>query len=208
MGLFNKRSKRAIAFEDHVDLEDMNYLDKDEFGLLNYFKGFKLLKSAAKHSLRNLTVSKGDPIDGQHGFFDFRYVIYTGNATIVVDQTVFFIIDKNVMIPNFYLFPEAWYHKISKWFGTQDINFEKYPDFSKSYMLKSEDEDFTRLLFDDEELIEFFKGHEGWSYEATGYYLIIYRPSKLQKPEEIKDMIDSGLRLNEILRKRSKSLYD
>jgi len=155
-----------------------------------------------------LTVSPGDPIDGQYGFFDYRYVIHIGNTMLAIDQTVFFMIDKQVMIPNFYLYPEAWHHKISKWFGRQDINFARYTDFSKAYMLQSEDEEFTKKLFDNEEMIRFFEDHEGWSFEATGYYLIVYKPSKLQKVDAIQDMIDNGLWLNEILRKRSKSLYN
>jgi hypothetical protein len=207
MGLFNKRSKREIAIEAIAGKTNMNFLNKDEYGLINYFKDFKVCRNGASHSIRNLTVSKGDPIEGQHGFFDYRYVIYAGNTTIIMDQTVFFIIDKQVMIPNFYLFPEAWHHKISKWFGSQDINLARYPEFSKSYMLQSEDEEFTRKLFDNEELILYFEDHEGGSFEATGYYLIMYKPGKLREVDAIEEMVDSGLWLNEILRKRSISLY-
>ncbi len=207
MGIFNADSKRKKAIKEMTESADMNFLHKDEYGLINYFKDFKLLKSGMSESVRNLAVSPGDPLDGQHGFFDYRYMIQAGTTPLIFDQTVFFIIDKGVMIPNFYLFPEQWGHKISKWFGAQDINFARYPEFSKAYMLQSEDEDFTRKLFNDEELIRYFEDHEGWSFEATGYYLIVYRPAKLQKVEEMQDMIDSGLWLNEILRKRSKSLY-
>jgi len=208
MGFFNKKSKRTIAIESFVGNTDLNYLNKDEFGHSNYFKGFKLFRTGMQNSISNLTVSPGDPIDGQHGFFDFRYVIQAGNTPIIIDQTAFYIIDKQVMIPNFYLFPEKWHHKISKWFGAQDINFERFPGFSEDYMLQSEDEEFTRVLFEDEELIHFFEEHQGWTIEATGYYLIMYRPGKLQDVDTMGDLLDSGLRLNEILRKRSKSLYN
>jgi hypothetical protein len=207
MGIFNFETKRKKAIEEFVGSTELNFLNKDEYGLINYFKDFKLLRSGMSESIRHLTVSPGDPIDGQHGFFDYRYMIQAGTTPIIFDQTVFFMIDKEVMIPNFYLFPEEWSHKISKWFGTQDINFVRYPGFSKAFMLQSEDEEFTRKLFDDEEIIEYFEDHEGWSFEATGYYLIVYRPAKLQKAEEIQDMIDSGMWLNKILRRRSKSLY-
>ena len=208
MGFFNKKSKRTIAIEDHAGNEDMNFLNKDEFGHANYFKGFKLFKFGMQDSISHLTMSSGDPLDGQqYGFFDYRYVIMAGNTPIIIDQTAFYVIDKDVMIPGFYLFPEKWHHKINKWFGTQDINFTMYPGFSQGYMLQSEDEDFTRTLFDDEELIQFFEDHEGWTFEATGYYLMMYRPGKLQDVSALNTMIDSGLRLNELLRKRSKALY-
>ncbi len=48
MGLFNKKSKRTIAIEAYVAVTEMNYLNKDEFGLINYFKGFKLMKSGRR----------------------------------------------------------------------------------------------------------------------------------------------------------------
>jgi len=208
MGFFNKRSKRSLALEDFAAKSGLDYLNKDEFGLSNYFKGFRLLRIGMRNSVTNLTVSPGDPLDGQHGFFDYRYVIQAGNTPIIIDQTAFFVIDKEVMIPGFYLYPEKWHHKINKWFGTQDINFTKYPGFSEAYMLQSEDEDFTRTLFDDEELIRYFEDQSGWTFEATGYYLIMYKSGKLQDVDTIGEMMDRGLRLNEILRNRSKSLYN
>lgn len=208
MGIFNKKSKRTIALEDQAGFTDLRFLNKDEFGQATYFKDFKLFTFGMQESIGNLTVSPGDPLDGQqHGFFDYRYMIMAGQTPVIIDQTAFYMIDKQVMIPRFFLFPEKWHHKISKWFGSQDINLVAYPGFSQAYMLQSEDEDFTRTLFDDEELIHFFEDHEGWTFEATGYYLLMYKPGVLQKVEEIGDMIDSGLRLNEILRKRSKVLY-
>ncbi|MDX1408478.1 MAG: hypothetical protein R3330_10105, partial [Saprospiraceae bacterium] len=169
MALFDRKTKRSRALEELARRNGHAFDWKDEYGLIKYFGDLKLFRRGHTRRARNIRrISKSD--HGQYGHFDYTYVISAGNSHQIYKQTVYFRIDKSLMLPQFHLFPEKWHHQIGKWFGMQDINFMAYPEFSKSYLLQGAQEDFVRALFDEQKLIRHFKSHRNWSIEAVGYY--------------------------------------
>ncbi len=200
MSLFGKE-KRKQQLEELAVQTNMVYLVKDEYGLGNYFKGFKLFGRGGATGIRHLLLNTRDSTASlQFGAFDYQFVISTGNTTIVIIQTVFFWLDKSAVLPQFLMFPEKWYHKWSTRFGMQDIDFSVYPEFSDQFVLQSKDPDYTRHIFQNDELIRKLKEIPKWTLECEGYYTIMYVPGKQQKPEDIPGIFERGQQINALLR--------
>ena len=92
-------------------------------------------------------------------------------------------------LPAFELSPESWARKIAQAFGYKDINFESSPEFSKSYLLRGQDETAARELFG-ADLLHFFTGEKGWSVEGAGDWLCVYRHARTVSPKDIRSFLD------------------
>ena len=92
-------------------------------------------------------------------------------------------------LPAFELSPESWARKIAQAFGYKDINFDSSPEFSKSYLLRGQDETAARELFR-ADLLHFFTGEKGWSVEGAGDWLCVYRYARTVSPKDIRSFLD------------------
>ncbi|MDX1477911.1 MAG: hypothetical protein R3301_09415 [Saprospiraceae bacterium] len=205
MGLFDRKTKRTHALQEYADRNGHAFQWKDEFGLVKYFGDLKLFQRGHSRRARNIRRMAKDQY-GEYGHFDYSYVISTGNSHQVFRQTVYYRIDKSLLLPQFHMFPERWYHQVGKWFGMQDINFMAYPKFSKAYLLQGEQEGFVRDLFEDRSLIRHFKIHRNWSIEAVGYYFVMYHNRKLQRVPDLSKFVRTGNTLHRLLTERSAAL--
>jgi len=201
MKLFDT-GKRKRAMNEFADQNNLIYFKKDEYGLGSYFKGFKLFGRGGAKGLTHLTLNTNDSTASlQYGSFDYTFVISTGKSTMVFIQTVFFWLDQGAVLPQFYMFPEKWYHKWgTRFFGMQDLDFKSYPKFSDQFVLQSKDPDFTTRIFNNEPLIAELREMPKWTLECEGYYTIMYIPAKQQKPEDMVAIMDRGHRINTLLR--------
>ena len=200
MSLFGK-GKRKLEFEEFARENEMIFLPKDEYGLGNYFKGFKLFSRGGAKGISPIILNTRDSTENlQYGAFDYQYIISTGNTVIVMIQTVFFWLDKSAVLPAFFMFPEKWYHKWAARFGMQDIDFAIYPEFSDQFVLQSSDPDYTRHIFQNDELIHELKGIPKWTLECEGYYTILYVSAKQQKVVDMADIFERGHTINALLR--------
>ena len=73
----------------------------------------------------------------------------------------------------------------------QDINFDSHERFSKSYLLRGEDEDEIRKTFTDA-VLSFYENQTGISTEAGRDQLIFYRAGKRIKAEEVVAFLKEG----------------
>ena len=94
-------------------------------------------------------------------------------------------------LPTFYLRPENFLDKIAGKLGFEDIDFDTSEEFSKSYLLKGEDEYSIRNIFN-ELVISFYETHKGICTEGKYNTLIYYQPNHRVKPEQIHDFMDLG----------------
>ena len=77
-------------------------------------------------------------------------------------------------------------------FGYQDIDFDQYPEFSKSYLLRGKLESEVRLLFS-HKVITWFENNKNLYVEGSGNRILYYRRRKRVKPEEIRDFMNEGM---------------
>lgn len=108
-----------------------------------------------------------------------------------------------IELPQFILDKEFLYDKIFDMIEQNDIDFEDYPVFSKSFVLTSPDgnEEVLKAFFDDR-LIRFFEDHDVYHIECIGQKLVIFRNSRLASVEEIKELIQYSYELCQVLLNR------
>lgn len=165
-------------------------MDQDEFGEKALLSCFELF-SKRRGKIRNLCQSKSDVAEARYSIFDFKYTVAYGNTVRTFDQTVFFANSKKLGLPEFIMKPEHFGHKLGKYLGWDDINFENYPVFSDKYLLKGDDQDFIRHTFNDN-VLRFFSNTSGWTVEAANYYLIFYSLDSLVPPNILHDFYRLG----------------
>lgn len=105
-------------------------------------------------------------------------------------KTTVFVESNSLNLPSFSLYPE----KLGGIFSGQDIDFETHPKFSKSYTLKSDDENLTRRLFDNS-ILNFYEQNSGLTILGNANQLLFFREndSELQ-PQEFKKLLDEALK--------------
>ncbi len=198
MPFFLKKNykNRGDALRQMAHKFDMSYTYQDDSGLINLLLDFELFRRGRRKKIFHLMTWKDKWMESDFYIFDYYYRIQQGKSSKKVRQTVFFMRSKNLALPHFLMKPETFFHKIGGVLGFKDINFEEYPDFSKQYWLKGEDEDYIRANFNDK-VLKFFTVEKNWSLEGVNYFMIFYRKNKILSPNEIHDFLSKGMKLFE-----------
>jgi hypothetical protein len=98
--------------------------------------------------------------------------IESNNDTESFCQTVLVFYDESIDTPGFSLRPEHLWDKLANFAGYEDINFDRFPAFSKGYRLLSNQVDDVRDLFQPN-LIKFYETNQVCT-EAIGPYLLVF----------------------------------
>ena len=117
-------------------------------------------------------------------------------------NTTIMVLKLNKKIPVFAMEKEGMLEKIfdrvMAFTGYKDIDFKMYPDFSKKFLLKGNNEPEIRSFFT-EEIIRFFETHQIYHLESNGEALIIFDKIKLARTDETIAFIDYGKELAMLL---------
>ena len=124
---------------------------------------FQLFNQGNSRKLRNLMVGETDEVS--LAIFDYRYTTSSGENHQTVNQTVALMESEALQIPSFTMRPESFFHRLGEVFGLKDIDFETHPEFSKMFLLKSDQEEQVREYFDSS-VLSFFETKQGISVEA------------------------------------------
>lgn len=182
-------TSRPAALSRLAKRFDLNYFEKDEYGLRSLLKDFRLFKKGYRRRITNILREKKGLKEATVIVFDYQYKLINGNSTY--EQTVFFVQSKALDLPSFYMEPENFFHQLSTYLGVEDIDFETHPKFSKQYWLKSEEED--RLVYRiTDQVLHFFTIEEDWSLEGDNFYLIFYKEDHIIPVKTIKGFMKKG----------------
>ena len=124
--------------------------------------------------------------------FDYRFTTGGGKNSHTYRQTVICFELQNTLLPSFSLRPEGVLHKIGSRLGYQDIDFENYPEFSASYLLRGSDEEAVRNVFT-ESILAFYEMSSRLCTEGNGDRMLFYRQSKRVRPEELQMFLEEAL---------------
>ncbi len=197
---FGSKSHRTEQLEKIAKELGLSFTPKDEFGLINLLKDFKLFRRGGRKRITNILGEKDDLLEVDFRIFDYRYTISTGKSSRTFRQTVFFVQSKKLALPQFYMQPERFFHKIGNYFGMEDIDFEAFPQFSDQYWLKGKEEAAIRGSMN-EDLLHFFTIEKYWSLEGLNYYLIFYSKNKTLYGDELKMLYEKGKQIVELFLK-------
>lgn len=193
-------SKRSKQIEYLADKLDMQFHPTDEWGMLNLMKDFRLCKRGGRKRITNMMTQVDAMLDNKISIFDYSYRVSTGKSAKTHKQTVLFIQSKQLGLPEFYMKPENFLHKIGAWLGYDDINFEEYPEFSKNYYLKGDDEEYIRYTLNTD-FLKYFTIERDWSLEGINYYMAFYKRKKILTPHQIKELHYRGMKVFEMLKR-------
>lgn len=112
--------------------------------------------------------------------WDFTYIVGFNKDSMSYSQTVTMFQKSNLNLPRFILAPKGFFERNVDVFGLQNIEIREFPEFSRSYLLRGEDERATRIFFR-EEVLRYIEAHPGYNIEACGNTLIVYHPEQLLK---------------------------
>lgn len=195
--LEKKRTEKLAAAAEELGFE---FLDKPDGGFLGPAANAELLKQG--HSHRYFNVLRGVTQDLKVVIFDFRYVTGSGKHKQTHDQTAIAFQFEGPALPAFNLQPENFGHKIAQWFGSQDIDFDSHPKFSKSYLLRGPDEAAIRDLFQPP-VLEFFEAESAACVAGVGNYVVYFRHRVRIDPAKIRQLLEDGFRVYGAFRDRS-----
>ncbi len=191
--------KRSTALRNIADKLDLEYQPTDEWGILPQLQDFKLFSTGFGGKMRHVLSRQDELMESTVHIFDYRYLVWAGKSTRKIEQTVFFLESQKLGLPEFYMQPERFFHRIGELLGlTEDIDFEGHIDFSYNYRLKGKEEGYIRHSFK-EDVLRFFAIEKGWSMEGMGFYLVLYKKNKILKPILIEGFYNKGLSLYEQL---------
>jgi MFS superfamily sulfate permease-like transporter len=103
--------------------------------------------------------------------------------------TIAHVSDLEFEVPDFALEPEQLWNKLSALSSGHDIDFEKHPQFSRKFYLRSSDEPAVRKFFT-EDVINFLETHDGVHLEVHRNKMLVYLKRDELRSAEIKRMID------------------
>jgi hypothetical protein len=136
------------------------------------------------HSRRVTNLMTGRVGSTELAVFDYRYTTGAGKNQHTWTQTVAVFPSIRPSLPDLQLAPESPLHKIAEAFGSQDIDIESSPEFSRRYVLKGQDADAIRSVLYPR-ATSYFGEHEGWTVEARSGTVAIYRSQARPRPEDV-----------------------
>lgn len=191
--------KRHEQYQRTAHRLKLDYAPDDQWGILQQLQDFRLFRRGFRGRIRHVISQENGLMESKVHVFDYRYLKWMGKHTKRVQQTVFFLESRKLGLPEFYMHPERFFHRIGESLGlTEDIDFEESPRFSHNYRLTGEDEEYIRHYFQ-EPVLRYFAVEKGWSLEGLGYYLVLYKHGKLLSGDTISNLYRKGLQVYERL---------
>ena len=184
-----KRTKQFALISAELKL---NFFPKGTTSLFERLKPFHLFSKGWSRKIKNLMEGEANKVE--LAIFDYQYTTHGGQHPQTHRQSLLFIHSPKLYLPDFSLRPENVFHKIGGSFGYKDIDFETHPIFSKSYLLRGENEAAIRGLFNNE-LLNFIQSQQKICIEGSGDQIIFYRHKSRVKPEEVESFMKEGFQV-------------
>ena len=170
----------------------LNFFPKGSSSLFERLKTFHLFSKGRSRKIKNLMEGEANKVE--LAIFDYQYTTGGGEHSHTYRQSILFFRSPKLYLPDFSLRPENVFHKIGGAFGYKDIDFETHPIFSKSYLLRGDNEAAIRGLFNNK-LLNFIQSQQKISIEGSGDQLIFYRNKNRVKPEEVESFMEEGFQV-------------
>ena len=190
--------RRTEAVKLTAQQMGLDFFPKGDPAVLSVLQRFRLFSQGRARKATNMLCGQAN--DVEMALLDYRYTIGHGKHSSTHRQTVISLRSPRLDLPDFTLAPEHFFHKIGSVFGYQDIDFPHRPAFSKQFLLRGENENAVRRLFDRRDVLSFFEGRKGLCAEGSGDCLILYRRRRRIKPQEVSGLMQEGLEGLELLR--------
>ena len=93
------KGKRNDMYKELAYKLDMDFQEKDEWGLLSQLKDFKLFRKGHSRKISRILEKKDGLGERTARIFDYRFIVGAGNSTRIFRQTVFFVESQKLGLP-------------------------------------------------------------------------------------------------------------
>lgn len=146
-------------------------------------EGFRLLERGRSPSCAY--VLAGKLLARDVFLFDFGFELGEEGKSYRQSQTAAAFKVRSRPVPRFQLIPSDLEDKVKPGEGFGAVPFRKRPAFSRSYLLRGDDEAAIRDLFQPK-VVSFFESRRGWCVEGgAGEWILLYREGQHVKPKDL-----------------------
>jgi hypothetical protein len=181
-----RRKKRTAAFERVAAELGLSFSPQDNALFASELGWCELCSRGRGKNALNLMRGSND--GREISVFDYQYVTGYGRSRRVTTSTVACLRSEGPPLPGFTLRPKGTWDKISNLFGGTKIDFDTHPAFSRSFVLRSQNEPAVRALFTPQ-VLDYFEQHPGISAEGSGDTLLYYRQGKRVPPDGVSQFL-------------------
>ncbi len=199
-----REKKRGEQLQLLAQQFKLGYQKDDTNRILKVVKKFKMLSIGRKHKIYNILLKESNDITIL--LFDFKYTTGSGKNSSTQYRSIAYVKSKHFELPYFSIGPENFFHTIGKFFGYKDINFEMYPEFSKKYLLKGEDELSIERIFN-RKIINFFLKKSKFSMEADRQEFVMTQGYRRKKIDEIEGFLREVIEVGQLFLEQSGDRY-
>src|ERR1041384_3702069 len=161
-----------------------NFAETAPMNMIAGLQNFALFNQGQSRQIRNFMYGEANGVKA--AVFDYTYVIGSGKNRQTHFQTVTYLEPANLRVPYFSLRPEGFFTKFLTALGYQDIDFGQRPVFSQKYLLRGQDEQGIRQVFNDQ-LLAFFENYEGTCVDAGNNQMFVFRANYRFPPQEVQN---------------------
>lgn len=183
---------RTQQFRETANSMGLQFDEQSATHIVGELDSFRLFSQGHSRKFRNMIHGHANGVD--MAIFEYRYTTGHGKHQTTHHQSVIYFRSPDLAAPKFELRPENFFHKIGQAFGYKDIDFDSHPEFSKSYLLRGEDESDIRRYFTPDRL-DYFETSKGQCVEADMDRMVFFRQGKRIKPEQVNDLLKDGFRV-------------
>lgn len=187
--------KRRKSIEEFALSHGLEFIEKVTEGPLMAVMESELARQGRNQRIRNAVV--GQINDNYVAIFDFIYIAGGDRNSSRHVQSVL-MMPAVGQVPGFRIKPETIFHQIGDKFSKKDIDFDRYPEFSKKFVLKGDDENLIRAYFNDTR-IRHLESWDGISLESINGRLIYFRYGQTLKISQYEDFIEECMAFHKLL---------
>lgn len=180
-----KLNERQVELRDFATLHQYGFAPQKVLAAPKY-KGFPIEKGHDISFEENLLTQYTDT--GKIEISDLHLREGAGHAGADRVITTVQLSETGLSIPNFAMEPEGLWTKLFEHAAGKDIDFSAYPDFSKKYYLRADNEAALTSFFK-ESLVHFLENREGMHIESNKNRLIFYKKKSELTPVEIEYVV-------------------
>jgi len=174
------------------------YQEKDTDRFHIFLKDIKIFKRGRpKRHINNIIFREFEEPDEHHYFFDYHYVVSSGNSTRIFDQTVLFVQTKKLSLPEFHLKPKNAFNRIAEFFGKKRADLEN-EYLNNKYILYTESPHVLKWLQSDA-ILNILKRQPKMEIFGSNYQLVLYRHNKLAPVEKLESTYQDYFQLYELI---------
>ena len=181
-----QRSQEYAGFARKLGLE---FSPTGDTVLLESLANFSLFQLGHSRKLRNLIRGQTQNVDV--AIFDYSYTTGGGNSSSTSRQTVVRFDSPWLNLPKFELRPAHVGHRLAKLFGYQDITISEFSKFSKKYLLRGDNEEAIRKVFN-EDVVLHLESLDGLYVFGERSKLLIYRQNKRLRGYELRGFLEEA----------------